>query len=256
LASILFGAFSANTFENPVENRITYSEFVTKRLNGDPQALSLYSAAGKFSCNDTWESGAVVGRNDVIAIAAHSVTSGKNGQCVKKPNLGKCYFQTIGVNGSFGRKIAIDPQTLTVSPKYRCDADELDNDWAVVKLRSRVQEVRAFEFEEGNTRLVGAPIYVFASNNTNFARQETPTVCAGEIGHVWKMNSGGLAIGTNCKAGHGNSGGAVVVIDESSPKYVGLLSGAKSDYLGSGPLLAGEFYSTLMNMLSTPIVSK
>ena len=252
----------------PKDTRMAYPDYAVSRYNGDFKAFEKFSAAGKFACGETGVSGAVVRRTNILVVAAHAVAGkDKTNTCSVHSNSGGCYFQPIKIDGSFGRKIPIRPETIKVSANYRCDDSEFDNDWALVNLAADATEVRPFApLDAARTQpltLVGQKILSFAAQAQNFAKPRTPTICAGILGYVWQMNSGAhpkrsYGMGINCSVGVGASGGAVLS-DQESPKYLGLVSATKNDnsYDGkpfgddnytAGPLLYGEFYDTLMSM--------
>ena len=252
----------------PKDTRMAYPDYAVSKYNGDLKALERFSAAGKFACGDTGVSGAVVRRTNILVVAAHAVAGrDKTNTCSVHSSSSGCHFQPIKIDGSFGRKIPIRPETIKVSINYRCDDNEFDNDWALVNLAADATEVEPFTpLDAPRTQplaLVGQKILSFAAQAQNFAKPRTPTICAGILGYVWQMNSGAhpkrsYGMGINCSAGTGASGGAVLS-DEESPKYLGLVSATKTDnsYDGkpfgdenytAGPLLYGEFYDTLMSM--------
>lgn len=267
-ASIALGIFLATAgIVGPKDPRMTYGNYAGSKYGGDLKSLKKYSAAGKFACGDTGVSGAVVRRPNILVVAAHAVAGkDKTNTCSLHSNASGCYFQPINIDGSFGRKIPIRPETIKVSSNYRCEDSEFDKDWAVLNLAADATEVKPFvPLDAARTQpltLVGQEIVEFAAQADNFAKPKTPTICPGTLTHVWQMNNGAhpkrsYGMGINCLAGTGASGGAVLS-DQESPIYLGLVSAAKTDYndgkpsggdnYSAGPLLYGEFYDALMGM--------
>jgi hypothetical protein len=79
---------------------------------------------------------------------AHSILrrpkKGKGGgRCVQRGNISQCFYQPIKANGTFGRKITIDPSTLKFSRNCNETAD-FDDDWAIVRLTSAATEAVPF----------------------------------------------------------------------------------------------------------------
>jgi hypothetical protein len=264
----------------PKDNRMTYPEYIAKNLGNDVGEFhEKFSAAGNFWCVNSAESGSVVGQNEILIVAAHSVVEKeKGGRCVHRPNLSQCFYQPIRANGSFGRKIAIDPSTLKISRNRSCnEAADFYNDWAIVKLTSAASEVVPFipldatdysSRENGYTELSKLPIIALSAQNANLKHHHlaTPTICDGVLGFVWRNprnNSADVSygIGTNCSSGAGSSGGAVLMVPQNDRVfYAGLTSGGKNssyDYrpfdnnnFSAGPLLQGEFYDVLRSMVN------
>ena len=104
----------------PKDTRMAYPDYAVSGYNGDFKALEKFSAAGKFACGETGVSGAVVRRTNILVVAAHAVAGkDKTNTCSMHSNSGGCYFQPIKIDGSFGRKISIRPETIKVSTNYR-----------------------------------------------------------------------------------------------------------------------------------------
>jgi hypothetical protein len=258
---------------------MTYPEFIAKNLGNDVGEFhEKFSAAGNFWCVNSAESGSVVGRNDILIVAAHSVVEReRGGRCVHRPNIGRCFYQPIRANGSFGRKITIDPSTLKISRNRSCnEAADFYDDWAIVKLISAASEVVPFvpldvtdysSRANGYTELSKLPIIALSAQNENLKRHPlaTPTICDGVLGFVWpsprnRSTIVSYGIGTNCSSGAGNSGGAVLIVPQNGQLfYAGLISGGKNssyDYrpfgninFSAGPLLQGDFYDALQSMV-------
>jgi hypothetical protein len=261
----------------PKDNRMTYAEYIAKNLGNDVGEFhEEFSAAGNFGCIDSAESASVVGRNDILIVAAHSVVEKRRGggRCVQRTNIRRCYYQPIRANGTFGRKITIDPSTLKISRNCN-EAADFDDDWAIVRLTSAATEVVPFvpldvsEYSSkanSYTELTKFPIIALAAQNANFRHHPlaTPTICDGILGYVWQSHknssrSENYGIGTNCSSGAGSSGGAVLIVPQKHRVfYAGLISGGMNssyDYMpfdngnfSAGPLLQGEFYDVLMDM--------
>lgn len=282
--AVMFAALAVGIFSTvaaivgPKDNRVTYPEYITKNLGNDVGEFhEKFSAAGNFWCVDSAESAAVVGRNDILIVAAHSVIKkGKGGgRCVQRGNISQCFYQPIKANGTFGRKITIDPSTLKFSRNCNETAD-FDDDWAIVRLTSAATEVVPFvpldvsdysSKANGYTELTKFPIIVAAAQNANLRHHPlaTPTICDGILGYVWQSpgnssTSASYGIGTNCSSGAGNSGGAVLIVPQKDRVfYAGLISGGMNssyDYrpfdnnnFSAGPLLQGEFYDVLSDMV-------
>ena len=260
-------------------NRLTYRAFAAKRFNGDVHKLSRYSAAGRFSCVGFFTaSGTIVGKPDVLVLAAHSVyEKDKNGKCSPRPYLQSCYFEPINVDGSYSnRKYRIVPNTVKVSGDYQCEGSDLDIDWAVVRLQDRVTHVTPFTPFRVNdaVEMRKRNVVSFAASADNFRRGEVPTICEGELHFVWppshfrdggapysSADSDGIAI--DCSAGGGTSGGAVILDDQNQgPQFIGLISAGTTDsqsekeyhnfsihnYSG-GPLFYGDFYTAVMKIM-------
>jgi hypothetical protein len=94
--AVMFAALAVGIFSTvaaivgPKDNRVTYPEYITKNLGNDVGEFhEKFSAAGNFWCVDSAESAAVVGRNDILIVAAHSVIKkGKGGgRCVQRGNI-------------------------------------------------------------------------------------------------------------------------------------------------------------------------
>jgi hypothetical protein len=265
----------------PKDNRMTYPEYIAKKLGNDVGEFhEKFSAAGNFWCVNSAESASVVGRNDILIVAAHSVVEKERGggRCVQRPNLGRCFYQPIQATGTFGRKITIRPLTLRFSQKHSCnDAADFYNDWAIVRLTSAATEVVPFvplevtdysSRENGYGELATFSIIALAAQNANFRHHPlaTPTICDGVLGFIWQSHlhtstSGSYGIGTNCSSGAGDSGGAVLTVPQKDRVfYAGLISGGKNssyDYrpfdnsnFSAGPLLQGEFYDVLQSMMN------
>ena len=280
VAAVVAGIFPiAAAIIGPKDNRMTYPEYVAKNLHNDVSAFhEKFSAAGNFWCVSSAESASVVGRNDILIVAAHSVVEKQTGasRCVPRPKVGQCFYQPIRPNGTFGRKITIDPSTVKISRNRSCnEAADFYNDWAIVRLTSAATEVVPFvpldvtdysSSANGYTELTKFPIIALAAQNANLHHHPlaTPTICDGVLGYVWQSRrntskSVSYGIGTNCSSGAGSSGGAVLIVPQKDQAfYVGLISGGKNnsyDYkpfdnnnFSAGPLLQGEFYNAFKDM--------
>ena len=107
VAAVVAGIFPiAAAIIGPKDNRMTYPEYIAKNLRNDVGAFhEKFSAAGNFWCVSSAESASVVGRNDILIVAAHSVVEKQTGasRCVPRPKVGQCFYQPIRPNGTFGR---------------------------------------------------------------------------------------------------------------------------------------------------------
>jgi hypothetical protein len=269
-----FSAFGA--IIGSEDNRRSYVEFAKEHFDGDLNTLAkMFSAAGRVYCGREFASGSIVHDPDVMVTAAHVVYNEQEPTiCRPKANLSQCYFEIINKDGSAGRRIAIRPETLRTPSKYSCGVSEWANDWAVVRLKDSVREVRPFvpinvdtvgNRSDNYRALVGSRVYNLSARSENFKNHplSTATICEDSLGYVWPMTQKSAeikyALGIGCPNGHGGSGGAILIERIGQvPLFLGHERASKKrefDYrpfdvhnFTGGPLLQGEFYKVLMGM--------
>lgn len=240
----------------PKENRMTYQEYAAKKYGGDRKALfDDLGAAGHFHCVG-YASASLVKKPDVLVMAAHELyAKNRAGQCVRRGNLSNCFFETINPDGTDGQKVTIQPDTIRISQNYSCDATEIQNDWAIVRLTAPVASIKPFGIvyvqdygssQTGYRRLEGSKVTSLAADNNNFRNlpDETPTICDDTLGYVWLMpgKHPGYGIGVGCSSGLGTSGGAILVNSSNGERlFVGLTSFSMIKSFDREPLSENNF---------------
>ncbi|MDE2020416.1 MAG: hypothetical protein KGJ13_08780 [Patescibacteria group bacterium] len=258
----------------PKDNRMTYQEYAAVKFGGNLDTFyRQFSASGVLFCHDAFESASIVGKNDVIVMAAHSTfEKDRSGRCAPLSTLNQCYFQVLSKNGTPGRRIPIEPTSVRSSRNQDCNFTRFSTDWAVGRLKSPATEVTPYipyDISKGPIGdpflqwLTGSQIITLAAKNENFAGHSfsTATVCDGKIGYVWPMKDPAgtytFGLGTDCSSGPGNSGGAIL-LNQDGIYFLGPLHGGSGPEMNYRPfganncsgssLLQGEFYQTLMGM--------
>jgi hypothetical protein len=183
-----------------------------------------FEATGRIDCPFAYATANVICKANLIATSAHLFQDDES--CAPRDDPKSCYF-VVGHDAA-EQRIPIDG---VVASKLRCGGPfETQDDWAVLKLRYPASSVRPYQLPSNRWMpvLPGSRVIAVLSQSSDFTPQGRVSRSIGNC-TIKSVQFGDEAAApwyeTNCDAGSGGSGGAILRRVGGGFELVGIVKG-------------------------------